>query len=100
MSDRLYRQAFFMALTACVALAVGVGYLLHHRNHPMLSVESGDPVVARGPAAATSTQQRAVPPTADQLLGPIQISPQRLQQIGVTTGVVQLKTVNDKLSIP
>jgi Cu(I)/Ag(I) efflux system membrane fusion protein/cobalt-zinc-cadmium efflux system membrane fusion protein len=33
-------------------------------------------------------------------LGPIQISPQRLQQIGVTTAVAQTKNVSDKLSVP
>lgn len=101
MSDRLYRQAFFMALTACVALAAGSGYLILHRIHPMPAAESGDPVVARGPveASAANAQSAAAPNTEPQL-GPIQISPQRLQQIGVTTAVAQMKTVNDKLSIP
>lgn len=101
MSDRLYRQAFFMALTACVALGAGVGYLLLHRNHPMPAAETSDPVVARGPATAgTSTPQSAAPASTDPQPGPIQISPQRLQQIGVMTAVAQTKNVNDKLSIP
>ena len=101
MSARLYRQAFFMALTACVALAAGVGYLLLDRNRPMSAVQPSDPVVTRGPAASdTSNAQTPAPASADPQLGPIQISPQRLQQIGVTTAVAQMKTVNDKLSIP
>jgi len=101
MSDRLYRQAFFMALTACVALAAGVGYLLLHHRHLMPAEQTGDPVVARGPAAPASTNsQSAAPASAEPQLGPIQISPQRLQQIGVTTAVSQMKTVSDKLSIP
>jgi Cu(I)/Ag(I) efflux system membrane fusion protein/cobalt-zinc-cadmium efflux system membrane fusion protein len=101
MSDRLYRQAFFMALTACVVLGAGVGYLLLHRNHPMPAAENGDPVVARGPVASgTSAPQSAAPASADPQLGPIQISPQRLQQIGVTTAVAQMKSVSDKLNIP
>lgn len=101
MSDRLYRQAFFMALTACVALAAGAGYLFLHRSHPTPVVENGDPVVARGPVATTiSTSQGTVPSNAEPQLGPIQISPQRLQQIGVTTAVAQMRTVNDRLSIP
>lgn len=101
MSDRLYRQAFFMALTACVALAAGVGYLLLHRNHSMAAVENGDPVVARGPEVpVASPSQRAAVPSTEPRLGPIQISPQRLQQIGVTTSVAQMKSINDKLSIP
>lgn len=101
MSDRLYRQAFFMTLTACLALAAGIGYLLLHRNRSMPTTETGDPVVARGPAASgASASQGAVEPGSEPQLGPIQISPQRLQQIGVTTAVAQMKNLNDKLDIP
>ncbi len=107
MSDRIYRQAFFMALAACVALAAGVGYLLLHRSHPMPAAQigpaaqTGDPVLARGPAVSSaSAPQGAKPAGEEPQLGPIQISPQRLQQIGVTTAVAQMKNVNDKLSVP
>jgi Cu(I)/Ag(I) efflux system membrane fusion protein/cobalt-zinc-cadmium efflux system membrane fusion protein len=101
MSDRLYRQAFFMLLTLCVALAAGVGYLLLHRSHPMPAAQTGDPVVARGPATSgPSTSQGTAPVDTEPQLGPIQISPQRLQQIGVTTAVAEMKNLNDKLSVP
>jgi multidrug efflux pump subunit AcrA (membrane-fusion protein) len=101
MSDRAYRQAFFMALATCVALAAGVGYLLQHRSGPVSVVQTGDPVVARGPAASgESAPQDAAPASTEPQLGPIQISPQRLQKIGVTTAVAQMKIVNDKLSVP
>jgi multidrug efflux pump subunit AcrA (membrane-fusion protein) len=102
MSDRLYRQAFFMALVACASLAAAVGYLLLHRNHVAPAAPSGDPVVARGPSAlsATASQSSPGPANSEPQLGPIQISPQRLQQIGVTTAVAQMKAVNDKLSVP
>lgn len=105
MSDRVYRQAFFMALAACVALAVGVGYLLQHRSQPIPSAQTNGQasglVVASGPVASSaSSQKSAAPPSAEPELGPIQISPQRLQQIGVTTAVAQMKAVNDRLSIP
>jgi Cu(I)/Ag(I) efflux system membrane fusion protein/cobalt-zinc-cadmium efflux system membrane fusion protein len=101
MSDRVYRQAFFMALFTCVALSAGVGYLLLHRSHPSTAQETGDPVVASGPAASsTSAPQAANPAASEPQLGPIQISPQRLQQIGVTTAVAQMKVVCDKLSVP
>ena len=101
MSDGIYRQAFFMALTACAALTAGVGYLLLHRDHPALTAETGDPVVARGPAASSaSSPQTMAAPGSEPQLGPIQISPQRMQQIGVTTAVAQVKSVSDKLKIP
>lgn len=101
MSNRVYRQAFFMALAACVALAGGVGYLLLRRSYPMPAAQTGDPVVARGPAASSAPgPQGTAPASAEPQLGPIQISPQRLQQIGVTTAVAQMKNVSDKLSVP
>jgi len=101
MSDRLYRQAFFMLLTVCVALTAGVGYLLLHRSHSMPVAQTGDPVVARGPASSGEPAMPATTPAdAEPKLGPIQISPQRLQQIGVTTAIAQTKIVNDKLSVP
>ena len=102
MSDRVYRQAFFVVLAVCGVLAAGVGYLLLHHEHPMTTVQSGDPVVARGPMASNSpsSQGSATPGSPEPQLGPIQISPQRLQEIGVTTAVAQMKTVNDKLNVP
>lgn len=101
MSDRVYRQAFFVTLAACVALAGGASYLLLHRNPPVPATQTGDPVVARGPAASpASSTQPTTPAGADPQLGPVQISPQRLQQIGVTTAVAQIKAISDKLTVP
>lgn len=101
MSDRLYRQAFFMALTACVALAAGVGYLLLHRSRPMPAPETSDPIVARGPAASGAAVSQGAPaPSSEPQLGPIQISSQRLQQIGVTTAIAKIDNLSEKLRIP
>jgi Cu(I)/Ag(I) efflux system membrane fusion protein/cobalt-zinc-cadmium efflux system membrane fusion protein len=48
-------------------------------------------VVARGPET---------PAGAEPALAPVQLSPQRLQEIGVTTAAVELKNVNDNLNVP
>ncbi len=62
---------------------------------------SQDPVVARGPEM---TSQPAPPPGAspnsDPGLAPLQLSPQRMQEIGVTTALVELKNVSDDLNVP
>jgi len=89
-----------MALVACVALVAGVAYLLLHRTNPLAAAQTGDPVVARGPAASSTSSPQVTPSSGEPQLGPIQISPQRLQQIGVTTAAAQLEIVNDKLSVP
>ncbi len=101
MSDRIYRHAFFVTLAACIALATGSAYLLLQRKHAEQALETGDPVVARGPAVSDSSLPKSIPPGDPQPeLGSIQISPQRLQQIGVTTALAQVKDVSDKLNIP
>jgi Cu(I)/Ag(I) efflux system membrane fusion protein/cobalt-zinc-cadmium efflux system membrane fusion protein len=101
MSDRVYQKAFFLALAGCVVLAAAVGYLYLHRSHPAPAAQSEDPVVARGPAASgATTPQVGGPSAAEPQLAPFQISPQRLQQIGVTTAIAEMKNVGDKLSVP
>src|SRR5581483_7892303 len=47
----------------------------------------------------TSAPQSVAAPSMEPQLGPTQISPERLQQIGVTTAVAQMKNVSDKLSV-
>jgi len=104
MSDKVYRQAFFVALATCIALAATVGYVVLHRSHTVpdpSSGDAGDPVVAHGPAASSvSAPQGAAATGAEPQLGPIQISPQRLQQIGVTTAVARIENLSDKLIVP
>ena len=102
MNDRNYRNAFMAALVLCVLLAGGLGWELMHRGRPAQVEALSDPVVAEGPAAPTQPAAPAASPQsgADPALAPIQISPQRLQQIGVTTAVAQLKDVSDQLQVP
>jgi Cu(I)/Ag(I) efflux system membrane fusion protein/cobalt-zinc-cadmium efflux system membrane fusion protein len=102
MNNGNYRKAFVTALVLCVALAGGLGWELMHRGRPAQPPAQSDPIVAEGPAAP---EPEAVPAAsaqsgADPALAPIQIAPQRLQEIGVTTAVAQLKDVRDRLQVP
>ncbi len=102
MNDRNYRNAFLPALVLCVLLAGGLGWELMHHGRSAPARDLSDPVVAEGPAAPAQPAAPASSPRsdADPTLAPVQISPQRLQQIGVTTAVAQLKNVNDQLQVP
>ncbi|HUY93812.1 MAG TPA: FixH family protein [Terracidiphilus sp.] len=102
MNDRNYRSAFLAALVLCVLLAGGLGWELMHRGRPAQVQALSDPVVAEGPAAPAQPAALATSPQsgADPTLAPIQIAPEHLQQIGVTTAVAQLKNVNDQLQVP
>jgi Cu(I)/Ag(I) efflux system membrane fusion protein/cobalt-zinc-cadmium efflux system membrane fusion protein len=102
MNVQSYRNAFFAVLAVCVLLAGGLGWTLLHWNSPAPAQNLSDPVVAEGPSAAAQppAPSAAAQNGAGPALAPVQISPQRLQEIGVTTAVAQIKDVNDQLQVP
>ncbi|HEX4066488.1 MAG TPA: efflux RND transporter periplasmic adaptor subunit [Acidobacteriaceae bacterium] len=101
MSDRRYRNAFLMVLVLCVLLAGALAWALLHSNRPAPAHDPSDPVVAEGPAAGSPpAASDASSQSADPALAPVQISPQRLQQIGVTTAVAEMRDVSDQLQAP
>jgi Cu(I)/Ag(I) efflux system membrane fusion protein/cobalt-zinc-cadmium efflux system membrane fusion protein len=101
MKTRSYQIAFATVALVCILLAAALVYVLIDRNHWAPKSAPQDPVVARGP----ETDSRPRPPSgaasnAEPALGPLQLSPQRLQEIGVTSTTAQLKDVKDDLSVP
>lgn len=100
MTDRSYKNAFIAAVTACVTLGGILGYVLwQHRtpNHEDTSI-----VAAKGPDVPMQMPIKAEP-TADSStapLSPVQLSPERLQSIGVTTAMAVVKTVTNDLRVP
>jgi Cu(I)/Ag(I) efflux system membrane fusion protein/cobalt-zinc-cadmium efflux system membrane fusion protein len=104
MTKHPYQRAFFLAGALCALLAVALVYLLLHRNAPAhaASSDASDPVVARGPeaVAAAAPSPAVVPASSEPALGPVQISPARLQEIGVTMAQAELKNVTDELHVP
>lgn len=104
MKTRTYQLALAASIAACVLLAAALAYVLVRRSHPApAAVNAGDPVVARGPeVSAPSTPQGGTAPAtaAGTGLAPIQLSPQRMQEIGVTTAVVERKALSDDLNVP
>jgi membrane fusion protein, copper/silver efflux system len=90
-----YRNAFLAALAVNVALAAGVLTLWWYggkRHAPQTG--GAQPQAAAGPAASSATAPAA---PAEAPLVPIQLTPQRLQSIGVTTGEVEYKVVHKEI---
>ncbi len=93
---KTYRTGFLLALIGNIVLIVVlVGLWLHYRSAKPMAVVETKP-------ANSSAQGSATPaiPTAESTqaqLVPVQISPQRLQSIGVKTGVVERKSVADEI---
>jgi RND family efflux transporter MFP subunit len=91
------RTGFLLALIGNVVLAaLLVGVWLHYRAaKPMADAQTKQANSSQHDSMATSM---AKPPESTEVaLVPVQISPQRLQSIGVKTGAVQRKLVEDEI---
>jgi Cu(I)/Ag(I) efflux system membrane fusion protein/cobalt-zinc-cadmium efflux system membrane fusion protein len=102
MSNRDYRNQFRAALVLCVLLAGALGWQILHASRPARAQDRSDPIVAAGPPATAQSSPAATPAqsSAEPVLAPLQISPQRLQQIGVTTAVARMQDINEQLQVP
>ncbi len=104
MKTRTYQFILAAAVAVCVLLATALAFVLLHRNHtsPVAASAAQDTVVARGPDASseTTSPESATAAGEQPALAPVQLSPQRLQEIGVTMATVALKDVSDDLSVP
>jgi len=96
-----YRNAFFAVLAFNLALLGGAGAWWWH-SHERTAAPSAPAaeVASTGPQEmAGSTSPAAQPGPAAPALAPIQLSPQRLQSIGVTTGKVVRKAIHDDIRV-
>jgi Cu(I)/Ag(I) efflux system membrane fusion protein/cobalt-zinc-cadmium efflux system membrane fusion protein len=83
-------------------LAAALGFELLRGERKTQATEEADPVVARGPASTPQAPAIANDAEADSppALAPVQLSPQRLQAIGVKTATVELRQIDDQLRLP
>ena len=103
MKTRTYQLALASAVAICILLAAALAYVLQYRGHsPPLCSLAGPGRSARAGDGLAALGRRAIPRRreADPALAAVQLSPQRLQEIGVTTAVAELKNVSDDLSVP
>jgi RND family efflux transporter MFP subunit len=101
MNEQNYRRALGALAVICILLAIALGYVVF-RNHRAAAIDENDPVIAKGPDATAQPM-----PTKDRLpedsapnLTPVQLSPQRMQAIGVNTAAVEMQVLNDELRAP
>src|SRR5882757_8713560 len=94
---KTYRMGFLLALIGNIILAVVlIGLWLHYRAaKATANSETKLPNSAAQDSMATS--MAAPPASTEAPLVSVQISPQRLQSIGVKTGKVERKSVADEI---
>jgi RND family efflux transporter MFP subunit len=102
MKTRTYQIALGAAVVVCVALASVLGYILIRTRRAAPEAAGQDTVLARGPAATPAPAEGKAATNLDTgpSLAPLQLSPQRMQEIGVTTATVEFKNINDDLRVP
>lgn len=100
MNERRYKHAFAIVLVVCLVLASALAYVASkiYRHAP----EQESIVAAQGPTLSEQTARTAASPpvTSAAQLAPVQLSPQRLQAIGVTTATVEMRTISNELRVP
>ena len=92
-----YRNAFLAALVASCALAVALvyGWWRYVRPQATAAVPPGMTMSERGGTG----EGGASPVPAEAPLAPLQLTPERMQSIGVKTGLVEAKVVHDQLRV-
>src|SRR5437660_976021 len=83
-----YRKAFLLTMTIAVGLAVALVYFVLRTRQ---STNGGLPPSPQQTEAVVPSS--AAQPSEDQILSPVQLSPQRLQTIGVKFGNVVRRPV-------
>jgi RND family efflux transporter MFP subunit len=94
-----YRRAFFAALSASIVLAIGVAALTWRLHTESTADAVAQTFTSAKAPADTSAERTSAPAPAGIPLAPVQLSPQRMQSIGVQIGRVEPKTVNDELRL-
>jgi RND family efflux transporter MFP subunit len=94
-----YRRAFLLTLVALILVIAGASWMWWnspfnpmHRVQQTATMTGSDPSQTPAQTAADSAA-----PSSDTPLAPIQLSPQRMQSIGVKIGNVESKTLNDEI---
>ena len=84
MSGGTYKQAFIFSAIICLALAGTLAYVIWGHGQVAPPTDEANPVMAKGPEVAEQPPGSAVASSGDSLsLTAVQLSPQRMQAIGV-----------------
>ncbi len=92
-----YRNAFLATLGATCALVAVLVYGWWRYVRPQSIAAAPHSVTVQDRAGAGGSEANAVP--AEAPLAPLQLTAERMQSIGVKTGVVEAKVVHDQLRV-
>ncbi|HET9840023.1 MAG TPA: efflux RND transporter periplasmic adaptor subunit [Candidatus Angelobacter sp.] len=93
--NRNYRNAFTLALLLNLVLLAFLGFWWWKSRRPAAE----NPPASSGQSSNTQESMSATAPVSDAPLAPLQMTPQRMQSIGVKLGTAQLKLVESELRV-
>ena len=96
LEKRNYRNAFLLALLVNLVLLALAGFWWWKSRRP---VSGSGPVAASTQSSPQANVNTNVTPTSETPLAPVQLTPQRMQSIGVKIGTAQLKQVESELRV-
>src|SRR5260370_22611644 len=100
-ASKKYRVAFFVTLLTTIVLTLGIAALwwqLHTSRTALVepsTAQTSDG--AQPPMHGMSAEQSATPSQPETALAPMQLTPQRMQSIGLQIGEVKYQPVNDEI---
>jgi hypothetical protein len=107
-----YRRAFWIAVTTTIVLAIVASVLWWRLSHPGIASQPGNSSAIKSMEAMAKTSSAnasdSEPGSAggsqagnmqETPLAPIQLTPQRMQSIGIVIGKVESKPVNTELRL-
>jgi RND family efflux transporter MFP subunit len=93
---RRYQIAFLIALAFALLLGGAAGYLWFHPR-PMPHLTEAPAASSPPPPQASMAAPAQLSESAEPKLLPVQLTPQRMQSIGVKTGLVEFKVLHDEM---
>jgi len=93
-----YRRAFLLTLVALIVVIGGAGWMRWNSPfNPSRRAQQGATSTATDPSQSPAQIGIDSAAPSDTPLAPIQLSPQRMQSIGVKTGTVEFTVINDEI---
>jgi RND family efflux transporter MFP subunit len=97
-----YRRAFLLTLVALVVVIGGAGWMWWNSpfNFTRRAQQSSPFIASDAPQTQNQqlqTNSDSAEPSSDTPLAPIQLSPQRMQSIGIKVGKVESKVIDDEI---
>ena len=96
---RNYRNAFLIALVGNLALLAVLGGLWWRSKQHSKMEAAMQPASTESAQSSPNGAERATMAPREAALVPVQLSPERLQSIGVRTGRVESRTVEDEIHV-